>query len=69
MKNKEIENKETEELNDEALDEVTGGVFEPRTVTKGSRVADAKTLQATKPKLSGEITVPTVPGIADQRKF
>lgn len=70
MENDEIKNGQTEELNDEALDEVTGGACDSGSyVLKDSKIADAKTLQATQPKRPGEIAVPTVPGLVGQRKF
>ena len=65
--NKEIKNKQTEELNDEALDEVTGGVYQPIGVS-GKTAKTPKTLPSKKPSVGG-ISVPSMPGSGDIRTF
>ena len=62
MENKEIKNEKTEELSDEALDEVTGGTFELRDYGVDSSVLtrkDPKSKQVGTP--GGAVTVPTIP--------
>lgn len=65
--NKEIKNKQTEELNDEALDGVTGGVYQPIGVS-GKTAKSPKTVPS-KPAVGGGVTVPTAPGSGDIRTF
>ncbi len=67
MENKETKNKQTEELSDEALDEVTGGVYQPVGVS-GKTAKKPKTVPS-KPAAGGSISVPTMPGSGDIRTF
>lgn len=69
MENKEIKNKKMEELNDEALDEVAGGVYQPVGVS-GVTAKTPKTLPSKKSTtVGGGVTVPTMPGSGDIRTF
>ncbi len=61
MENKETKNNKTEELNDEALDEVTGGAFELRDYGVDSSVLTRKNPQSKQIETPGTITTPTLP--------
>ncbi len=67
MENKETKNNTAEELNDEALDEVTGGVYQLQDITHGS-IAVPQSPQSKKSK-TPSVTVPTMPNPGSIRKF
>ena len=70
MENKETKNKQTEELNDEALDEVTGGVYQPVGITRSGGIMSPKTVPSKKSSsVGGSVSVPSMPSPGDIRTF